>query len=52
VEALTKHRSQGVEDDLQWVRDRAKELGGKGGMEYAEGFLAFSLKEEEEEEEG
>ena len=52
VEALTKHRSQGVEDDLHWVRDRAKELGQKGGMEYAEGFLAFSLKEEEEEEEG
>ena len=52
IEALTKHRSQGVEDDLQWVRDRAKELGEKGGMEYAEGFLAFSLKEEEEEKEG
>jgi LmbE family N-acetylglucosaminyl deacetylase len=51
VEALTKHRSQGVEDDLQWVRHRAKELGEKGGMEYAEGYLAFSLKEEEEEEE-
>ncbi|TMK29478.1 MAG: PIG-L family deacetylase [Actinobacteria bacterium] len=48
MEALTKHRSQGVEDDLQWVRDRAKELGEKGGVEYAEGFLAFSLKEEEE----
>jgi len=52
IEALTKHRSQGVEDDLQWVRDRAKELGEKGGMEYAEGFLAFSLKGEEEEKEG
>jgi LmbE family N-acetylglucosaminyl deacetylase len=52
IEALTKHQSQGVEGDLQWVRDRAKELGEKGGMEYAEGFLAFSLKEEDEEEDG
>lgn len=47
LEALTKHRSQNLEDSLEWVRDRARELGEKGGVEYAEGFRAFSLKDEE-----
>lgn len=48
VEALRKHRSQGVEDSLEWVLQRAKDLGGQGGMEYAEGFRTFSLRDEEE----
>lgn len=47
LEALTKHRSQSLEDSLEWVRDRARELGEKGGVEYAEGFRTFSLKDEE-----
>ncbi|MGH2529220.1 MAG: PIG-L deacetylase family protein [Actinomycetota bacterium] len=47
LEALTKHRSQNLEDSLAWVRDRARELGEKGGVEYAEGFRTFSLKDEE-----
>ena len=47
LEALTKHRSQNLEDSLEWVRDRARELGEKGGVEYAEGFRTFSLKDEE-----
>lgn len=47
LEALTKHRSQSLEDSLEWVRDRAREVGEKGGVEYAEGFRTFSLKDEE-----
>ena len=47
LEALTKHRSQNLEDSLEWVRERARELGEKGGVEYAEGFRTFSLKDEE-----
>lgn len=47
LEALTKHRSQSLEDSLEWVRERARELGEKGGVEYAEGFRTFSLKDEE-----
>jgi len=47
LEALTKHRSQTLEDSLEWVRDRARELGEKGGVEYAEAFRTFSLKDEE-----
>ena len=47
LEALTKHRSQNLEDSLEWVRDRARELGEKGGVEYAEAFRTFSLKDEE-----
>ncbi len=46
IEALRRHRSQNVEDSLEWVRERAKELGEQGGMEYAEGFRTFSLREE------
>ncbi|HEX9694166.1 MAG TPA: PIG-L deacetylase family protein, partial [Actinomycetota bacterium] len=47
LEALTKHRSQNLEDSLDWVRERARELGEKGGVEYAEAFRTFSLKDEE-----
>lgn len=47
LEALTKHRSQNLEDSLDWVRERAREFGEKGGVEYAEAFRTFSLKDEE-----
>lgn len=48
LEALAKHASQGGADSEGWVRKRAKELGEKAGMEYAEGFKAFSLTEDED----
>jgi LmbE family N-acetylglucosaminyl deacetylase len=52
LEALTKHRSQNLGDSFTWVRKRAKELGRSGGVEYAEGFLVFTLQDDEGNEEG
>jgi LmbE family N-acetylglucosaminyl deacetylase len=51
LEALSKHRSQNVDDSFSWVRKRAKEVGRRGGFEYAEGFLAFTLTDDEQDEE-
>jgi LmbE family N-acetylglucosaminyl deacetylase len=52
IEALRCHKSQihdwPVDD---WVRQRAKERGGPRGMEYAETFRTFKLKDDEPEEE-
>jgi LmbE family N-acetylglucosaminyl deacetylase len=46
IEALRAHESQGVEDAEPWVRERARELGERGGFEYAEAFRAFSFTED------
>ena len=46
LEALQAHESQDVDDAEEWVRERARELGDRGGMEYAEAFRTFSFTEE------
>ena len=47
--ALAEHRSQHAEASAPWVRERARELGEQGGVEYAEAFRTLVLKEDEEE---
>jgi LmbE family N-acetylglucosaminyl deacetylase len=47
LEALACHRSQQGEASAPRVRERARQLGETAGVEYAEGFRTFSLKEEE-----
>jgi LmbE family N-acetylglucosaminyl deacetylase len=46
LEALRAHASQGGEEAETWVRERARELGRQGGMEYAEAFRAFDFTED------
>jgi LmbE family N-acetylglucosaminyl deacetylase len=46
--ALAEHRSQHAEASAPWVRERARELGEQGGVEYAEAFKTFSFREDEE----
>ncbi len=48
LEALARHRSQHGEASAPWVRERARELGARGGVEYAEAFRTFAFKDEEE----
>ena len=51
VEALQCHKSQiGDWPVEEWVRKRARERGAERGMEYAESFRTFKLKDEEDEE--
>ncbi len=47
LEALAQHVSQHGEASAPWVRQRARELGERGGVEYAEAFRTFSFVEEE-----
>ena len=47
LEALARHVSQGVEGSAEWVRDRAREVGAMAGLEFAEGFRAFALRDED-----
>jgi LmbE family N-acetylglucosaminyl deacetylase len=47
--ALAEHRSQHAEASAPWVRERARELGEHGGVEYAEAFQTLVLREDEEE---
>jgi LmbE family N-acetylglucosaminyl deacetylase len=47
IAALEAHVSQGVGDSMDWVRERARQEGEKGGFEYAEGFKTFDLREED-----
>jgi LmbE family N-acetylglucosaminyl deacetylase len=47
LESLRAHESQGTGDALDWVRERARELGDEGGFEYAEGFKTFDLRDED-----
>lgn len=46
--ALAEHQSQHAEASAPWVRERARELGEHGGVEYAEAFKTFSFVEEED----
>jgi LmbE family N-acetylglucosaminyl deacetylase len=46
LEALRAHASQGTDDAEEWVRERARETGQRGGMEYAEAFRAFAFGED------
>jgi LmbE family N-acetylglucosaminyl deacetylase len=48
LEALARHRSQRAEASAPWVRERAREFGEQGGVEYAEAFKTFVLREDEE----
>jgi len=49
IEALRRHVSQGTEGAEDWVRERAREVGKAGGLELAEAFKAFSLRDEDQE---
>jgi LmbE family N-acetylglucosaminyl deacetylase len=49
MEALRRHASQGAGDSEKWVRERAREVGEAAGIEYAEGFKAFVLRDEDQE---
>ena len=46
--ALAEHRSQQAEASAPWVRERARQLGEEGGVEYAEAFKAFSFVDDED----
>jgi LmbE family N-acetylglucosaminyl deacetylase len=46
LEALRAHASQGTDDAEAWVRERARELGTQGGVEYAEAFRTFAFTED------
>ncbi len=50
LEALTRHESQHGEASAPWVRERARDFGERAGVEYAEAFRAFSLREDEDSE--
>jgi LmbE family N-acetylglucosaminyl deacetylase len=47
LQALARHVSQEAEAAAPWVRERARELGERAGVEYAEGFKAFRLRDDE-----
>jgi LmbE family N-acetylglucosaminyl deacetylase len=46
--ALAEHASQHAEASAPWVRERARQLGEHGGVEYAEAFRTFRFVEDEE----
>jgi len=46
--ALAEHVSQHAEASAPWVRERARELGEQGGVEYAEAFRTFRFMEDED----
>jgi hypothetical protein len=52
LQALARHESQGAAESEPWVRLHAKEAatqaGAEAGMEYAEGFQAFSFIDDDE----
>jgi LmbE family N-acetylglucosaminyl deacetylase len=49
IRALAEHVSQHAEASAPWVRERARELGERWGVEYAEAFRTFDLRDEEDE---
>jgi LmbE family N-acetylglucosaminyl deacetylase len=49
LEALRSHVSQGAGDSEDWVRERARQMGRAGGLELAEGFKTFVLRDEDQE---
>jgi len=46
--ALAEHQSQHGEASAPWVRERARQLGDQGGVEYAEAFKTFDFIEDED----
>jgi LmbE family N-acetylglucosaminyl deacetylase len=46
IAALGRHVSQGGVDVGPWVRERAKQVGAAAGLEAAEGFRTFALRDE------
>jgi len=48
LEALRRHVSQGTVDAEPWVLERAREVGHTAGVELAEGFKTFVLRDEDE----
>jgi LmbE family N-acetylglucosaminyl deacetylase len=48
VQALAQHVSEEGEAAAPWVRERAREIGKEGGIEYAEAFKAFRFVDDEE----
>jgi LmbE family N-acetylglucosaminyl deacetylase len=49
LKALEEHQSQGTAEAVERVRDRAKEIGAKVGMTYAEAFKAFRFVDDDQE---
>jgi LmbE family N-acetylglucosaminyl deacetylase len=48
IEALRCHKSQIHDWPVdEWIKDRARQRGAAGGMEFAESFKTFKLREEE-----
>ena len=47
VQALARHVSQEAEAAAPWVRERARELGEQAGVEYAEAFKTFRLRDDD-----
>ena len=45
--ALAEHASQHAEASAPWVRERARQIGEAGGVEYAEAFRTFGFEEDE-----
>jgi LmbE family N-acetylglucosaminyl deacetylase len=52
LKALAAHASQLGPDVEEFVTARARELGERAGVEYAEGFRAFRLQDEGDEDDG
>lgn len=48
ITALAAHQSQHGEASAPWVRERARQLGEQGGVEYAEAFKTFSFVDDED----
>jgi LmbE family N-acetylglucosaminyl deacetylase len=48
IAALAAHQSQHGEASAPWVRERARQLGERGGVEYAEAFTSFSFVDDED----
>ena len=48
LKSLFAHESQLGPDVEEWVRKRARDVGERAGYEYAEGFKAFDLRDEDD----
>jgi tripartite-type tricarboxylate transporter receptor subunit TctC len=48
LQAIAKHESQHLDDADEWIRERAREYGGRIGVEYAEAFRSFNLQDEDD----
>ena len=48
LQAIAKHESQHLDDADEWIRERAREYGGRIGVDYAEAFRSFNLQDEDD----